>query len=318
VKVFVTGGSGFVGQALVRALVARGEQVVAMSRSERSDAVLQGLGAQPVRADLDTVDAAALRSCDAVIHAGAHVEDWGPWETFERINVRGTERLLAAAREAGCRRFVHVGTEAALFDGGPLVQLDETAPLALGSPFPYSRSKALAEAAVIAADAPGFATIVIRPRLVWGPGDSTVLPVILEAARKGQFAWPDGGTQLTSTTHLHNLVHALLLALEQGRGGQAYFVLDGPPVPLRVFLSRYAATAGAELGERSVPGWLLRAAAAVTEALFGLAGKKPPLTRFAASMISREVTLKDDKARSELGYAPVVSLDQGLAQLASA
>jgi nucleoside-diphosphate-sugar epimerase len=317
VKVFVTGGSGFVGQALVRALVARGEQVVAMSRSERSDKVLHELGAQPVRADLDTVRPQDLQGCDAVIHAGAHVEEWGPWETFERINVRGTERLLGAARQAHVRRFVHVGTEAALFDGRPLVQLDETAPLAVRSPFPYSRSKALAEAAVIAADAPGFATIVIRPRLVWGPGDSTVLPVIVEAARRGQFAWPDGGRQLTSTTHLHNLVHALMLALTQGRGGQAYFVLDGPPVPLRTFLSRYAATVGAELGDRSVPGWLLRGLAAVTEPFFSLVGRKPPLTRFTAAMTSREVTLKDDKARAELGYAPVVTLEQGLAALAS-
>jgi nucleoside-diphosphate-sugar epimerase len=315
VKVFVTGGSGFVGQALVRALVARGEQVVAMSRSERSDGVLRGLGAEPVRGDLDSVSSEALQGCEAVIHAGAHVEEWGPWEVFERINVRGTERLLLAARQAGVRRFVHVGTEAALFDGRALVQLDETAPLAVHSPFPYSRSKALAEAAVLAANAPGFSTIVIRPRLVWGPGDSTVLPVLVEAARQGRFAWPDGGQQLTSTTHLHNLVHALQLALRQGRGGQAYFVLDGPPVPMRSFLSRYAATTGADLGERSVPGWLLRGVAALTEPVFSLVGRKPPLTRFTAAMTSREVTLKDDKARKELGYTPVITMDQGLEAL---
>jgi hypothetical protein len=317
VVVFVTGGSGFVGQALVRALAARGDTVRALSRGEKSDQALRAAGAVPVRGDLESVEESALAGAEVVVHAAAHVAQAGRWEDYARVTVRGTERLLHAASAAGVRRFVHVGTEAALFDGRDLVDVDESAPLALSSPFFYARSKALAERAVREANRPGFATVVIRPRLVWGRGDTSVLPALAAAARAGSFAWSDGGRHLTSTTHLDNLVHALLLATERGRGGEAYFVVDGPPRPLRDFLGRYARAQGVELGDRSLPGWLVRALASVIEPLSLAMGREPPLSRFAAAMTSRRVTVDDRKAREELGYREVITVDEGLERLAA-
>lgn len=164
-NIFVTGASGFVGGAFVKAAVAR-HAVTAMSRSEKSDAEIAALGAAVVRCSLDDVTADAMRGADAVVHCAAYVEDWGPWRDYWRYNVDATKRMLRAARGAGVKRFVHIGTEAALFYGQDMRDVDESYPLALHSPFPYSRTKAYAEQAVRAASDPqhGFETIVVRPR----------------------------------------------------------------------------------------------------------------------------------------------------------
>lgn len=313
--VFVTGGSGFVGRAVVGALVARGDRVLALSRSPASDSVLEALGAKPVRGDLGTVGIDHLRGAEVVVHAAAHTEDWGPWSLFEEVTVRGTQRVVAAARQAGVARVVHVGTEAALFDGRPLVRVDESAPLAVKSPFPYARSKALAERAALEASGQGFDVVSIRPRFVWGEGDTTLLPALAAMGREGRFRWIDGGRALTSSTHIDNLVHALLLATERGRGGEAYFVLDDGEVPFRPFVTRYVATSGVDLGDAEIPGWVARGAAAALSPLFGWFGRRPPVTPFAAAMASVEVTLVDAKARRELGYAPRIGRDEALARL---
>lgn len=318
-KIFLTGGSGFVGGAVARAFAPR-HSIAALSRSEKSDAALTAFGAVPVRGDLETIGASMLAGCEAVIHAAAFVEEWGPLATYESVNVQGTERLLKAARDAGVRRFVHVGTEAALFDGQHMRDIDETYPLAPASPFPYSATKARAEAAVRSASDPsnGFETIVIRPRLVWGEGDATILPVVRKMAESGKFAWIDGGRALTSSTHIDNLVAALELALTRGKSGEAYFVVDGAPVAFRDFLKSYLRSAGVELGEKSLPGWLVRLIANAAEPVFRLANADapPPVTRFAAYMMSRDCTINDAKARADLGYRPVISVADGLARLA--
>lgn len=317
---FVTGASGFVGNAFVRASTGR-HTLKAMSRSAASDAAIRAAGAEPVRCSLDDVTADLLRGCEAVVHCAAHVEDWGPWRDYWRYNVDATRRMLAAAKDAGVKRFVHIGTEAALLHGQALRNVDETYPLALHSPYPYSRTKAYAEKAVREANDPGrgFETIVIRPRFVWGPGDRTILPAIRAMAERGAFAWVGGGRHRTSTTYIGNLAYAIELALIKGRGGEAYFVLDGQPVIFREFLTRLAKAAGITLPDREVPAWLVRAMAYASEKawrVLPLPGR-PPITRFAASIMSRDCMLIDAKARQEMGYAPPFTMEAGLAAVAA-
>ncbi len=207
-RIFVTGASGFVGGHVARTLAVRHE-VLAMARSDEGQAQVRALGATPVRCALGEVRPEHLAGVEVVVHCAARAEDWGTRAQFWEANVEGTRQLLEVARRAGVGRFVHIGTEAALFDGHALEAIDEDHPYPVRQRFFYSESKAEAERLVLAADAPGFTTLSIRPRLVWGPGDRSVLPTLLDTAARGAFAWIDGGRARTSTTHVDNLVHAV-------------------------------------------------------------------------------------------------------------
>jgi nucleoside-diphosphate-sugar epimerase len=320
---FVTGGSGFIGGRLITRLRGEGWDVRALARSEGSAEAVRALGAEPVRGDI--AHAGAIREGAAgathAFHAAAHVGDWGPRPDFVRGNVIGTQNALSACAAAGVERFVHVGTEAALLAGQPLVNADESLPLRPDSPSLYPSTKAMAEQAVRQANRPGsFETVVVRPRFVWGPGDATVLPSIAAAVRSGQFRWIGGGRHRTSTTHVDNAVEGLWLAATRGVAGAAYFVTDGEPVVFRDFVTRLLATQGLDPGDGELPLALARAVAAGGEAawrMLPLPGS-PPLTRMALWVSSLECTIDISRARAELGYAPVVSIDDGLAALSAA
>jgi nucleoside-diphosphate-sugar epimerase len=317
--VFVTGGSGFIGGRLVRRLVAEGRRVRALARSDAAAEKLVGAGAEPVRGDLS--DPAALRAgaegCDLAFHAAAAVLEWGPREEFVRANVDGTGHVLDACRQAGVRRFVHVGTEAATMAGQPLVGIDETAPLRPDSKADYCATKAMAEQAVRAANGDGLETVVVRPRLVWGIGDTTILPGLVEAVRAGRFRWIAGGRHATSTTHVDNVVEGLVLGGQRGRPGEAYFVTDGDPVVFRDFITELVGTQGVEIPDRALPKGLASAAAVASEGVFRALRLKgtPPLTRTAFWLSALECTIDISKAREQLGYAPVRAIEDGMAEL---
>jgi nucleoside-diphosphate-sugar epimerase len=317
---FVTGGSGFVGGELIRRLTAGGYEVRALARSEASAAKVAELGADPVRGDLGDRDQirSGAEGCEFAFHAAAKVDDWGPIEDFERVNVEGTRSTLEGCRAAGVRRFVHVGTEAAILAGQPVVGGDETLPLRPDSPAPYSATKAMAEQVVRDASGEGFDAVVVRPRFVWGRGDTTLLPQLCSAAESGKLAWIGGGRHKTSTTHVENTVAGLIAGAENGAPGEAYFVTDGPDSEFRGFVTRLIETQGVEVPQRNVPRFLARALMGGGEAASRLTRKPPPLTRFAFWVASEECTLDDSKARRDLGYEPVKSIDDGMAELRTA
>jgi nucleoside-diphosphate-sugar epimerase len=318
--VFVSGGSGFLGGRLIERLIARGDRVRALARSDAAAEAVRRLGAEPVRGDLDQPSALteAMRGTELVFHAAAATQEWAPLEHFRRINVEGTRNVLSAARAAKVRRLVHVSTESVLLDGKPLVDVDESRPIPSRVIGRYPRTKAEAEGLVRAANGDGLETIVVRPRLVWGKGDTTVLPKLVEAVSAGRFAWIDQGRALTSTCHVRNACEGLVRAAERGRPGEVYFVTDGEPVEVRGFLTAMLATQGVDPGARSVPRGVAYAAATLAEGLWTLVGRAspPPAQRTAILLIGQQVTVRDDKARRELGYSPVITREAGLQELA--
>lgn len=315
-KVFVTGGSGFVGGHVIERLAPE-HSVLAMARSDRSAEKVKALGADPVRCDLESVGAEHLSGVDAVIHAAAFVEEWGSRDDFYSANVEGTTRLLDAAKAAKVGRFIHVGTEAVCFDGHDLVGIDETHPYPPQQRFLYSETKAEAERRVLGANSSALTTLSIRPRLVWGPRDQSVLPAVLRMIEEGSFVWLDGGRALTSSCHVANLTEALTLALSEGQGGEAYFVADDGERSVREFLTALVDTRGVGIPDKSVPGWLVRPLAQGLEVAWRALRRRgtPPLTHFAVAMMSRTVTVRDDKARTQLGYRPRLSFEEGLQTL---
>jgi nucleoside-diphosphate-sugar epimerase len=293
--------------------------VRALARSERAAASVRELGAEPVRGDLDDRDAlrAGAEGCEVAFHAAAKVEDWGDPADFERLNVRGTQNVIDACREAGVRRLVHVGTEAALMAGQPLIDVDEDAPLRPDSAALYPSSKAKAEQVVRAANGDGLETVVVRPRFVWGRGDTSLLPRIIEMVRSGRFRWVGGGRQLTATTHIANTVEGLWLGATKAPPGGVYFVTDGEPVVFRDFLTSMLGTQGVTIPDKSVPPGVAKVAAASAERIWRLLKRpgSPPLTRFAVWVSSQQCTIDISRAERELGYRPVISREEGLAEL---
>lgn len=316
---FVTGGSGFLGRHLLARLVADGHRVLALARSDAAAASVATLGAEPRRGDLGTLPDLVddVRGTDVVVHAAAATEQWARRGQLHDANVEGTRAVVELARAAGVPRLVHVSSEAVLADGNPLRYVDEDAPYPLRHAGEYPRTKALAEQIVLAADSHALSTIAVRPRLIWGPEDNTVMPAVLDAVRDGRWAWVDGGDYLTSTCHVSNACEAIVRAAECAHSGQAYFVTDGPPVQFREFITDLAAAYGVEMPARSVPRAVARTAARVSD------GSRRVLQRTSETTVSRtavalgghEMTVNDERARRDLGYRPVVSLAEGLEHL---
>jgi nucleoside-diphosphate-sugar epimerase len=312
-RAFVTGGSGFVGKELVAALVARGVEVRALARSEKAAIAVRGVGAEPVRGDLADQAAMAegMSECDVVFHAAANVNEHGKLADHIRDTVDGTKNTLSAALSAGVKKFVHVGTEAVLADGKPIVRADETVPYPAKPSGPYPIAKGLAERAVIGANTPAFETVSIRPRFIWGRGDTSLLPKLTQAVKKGRFGWIGGGHYLTSTCHIANVIEGALLAADKGKGGEIYFLTDGEPVDFREFLTKYLATQGVDASKsRNVPRWLASMTAALTSWM-----KEPPVSKTAIALVGGEVTVVDAKAREELGYKGTMTREAGLAEM---
>jgi len=317
---FVTGGSGFIGGALIERLRGEGWEVRALSRSDAAAEKVRAHGAVPVSGDIqdEVMMRVAAGDAEVAFHAAAKVQDWGDPDEFDRLNVKGTANVIAACREAGVRRLVHVGTEAALMAGKPLVRVNEDTPLRPDSPALYSSTKAKAEQLVRAANGDGLETVVIRPRFVWGRGDTTLLPALVELVGSGRFRWVGGGRHLTATTHVDNTVEGLWLGATKAPAGSVYFVTDGDPVVFREFVSLMLETQGVEPPTGSVPAAVAGVAARVTERLWRLLRRSgpPPLTRFGVWVSSQECTIDIGRAERELSYRPVKSRDEGLAELA--
>lgn len=320
-RLFITGGSGYVGRNLIRHFSALGVEVVALARSAQACNAVQAAGARAVEGDLFSPDLAArMAGCAALVHAAADTDHGLPSAAQHRTNVDGTRQVLAAARAAGITRAVHLSTESVVLDGAALVQATESRPYPRRPAGGYSASKAQAEQIALAMSGGGFEVVAVRPRFVWGRDDSTALPQLLAPVDSGQFAWIDGGRYRTSTTHIANLVHGIERALCAGQPGEAYFIADADDVEFRSFISALLLTQGRRVPDKQVPRWLVRGIATAGEWVGRLARGcwQPPVTRQALATSAVEVTLDTGKARRDLGYVPALSREQGLAELQAA
>lgn len=319
-KAFVTGGTGFLGSRLITMLVEARWQVRALHRAPADAAELTALGAEPVQGTLDDPSALARAIGDAetVFHAAALFKMWAPASDFERVNVDGSRNILAAAKAQSVKRFIQIGAGATVMgDGKPMLDVTEEAPRAFPKWAPYISSKARAEELVLAAQDPvGMRTMVILPPMIWGRG-MPMLEETIANVKAGRFAWPGGGRSRMSTANVLNVCHAAILAAEHSPGGRAYFVTDGEHRTLREVMGTLLDTRGVDPGNRSAPlgfAWFL---ASVMEAVWGTFGLKgePPLTRQMLRLIGWDFTMSDRRAREELGYAPVISWEEGIGQM---
>ncbi len=328
-KVLVTGGGGFLGLALCRQLRERGITVRSLSRGRYP--ALDLLGVEQRQGDLAAFDAvdAACDGIDAVFHVAALAGAWGEFRDYFDANVRGTRHLLAACRLNGVRTFVHTSTPSVAHRGRVPVEGGDadSAPVARRFKAAYPATKAVAEAAVLAANDAELATVALRPRLIWGPGDNHLLPRLVERARAGRLRLIGDGRQKIDTTYIDNAVAAHLDAFDALHAqpgarcaGRAYFISNGEPRAIADIINGLLAAAGAPPVERRLSFRSAYAIGAVAERLWRwlpLPGE-PPLTRFVAEQLATPHWYDMAPAERDFGYRPSVTIDDGLARLAAA
>lgn len=321
-KALVTGGAGFLGGAIVKQLLARGNSVRSVSRGAHPE--IEALGAQTVRADVADADAIrrAAERCDVVFHLAARVGGWGPRAEYQRINVEGTANVIEACRSEGVTKLVYTSTPSVVHTGADIEGGDESLPYASHFDTPYPETKAEAERLVLAANDATLSTVALRPHLIWGPGDNQLIPRMLERARAGRLRLIGSGRKRVDATYIDNAAAAHLLAADRlGPGaacaGRAYFIAQDEPAPAEELINGVLAAAGLPPERRHVPAGLAWWAGAAAEALFWLLGREdePPLTRFAASQLATAHWYDLTAARRDLGYKPQVSTLEGLERL---
>lgn len=313
-RVLVTGASGLLGRGIAQALIDRGDQVSVLQRRPSGLACPEVLG--------DVADPAAVREAaagqDAVVHGAAKVDVVGPWAEYERANVAGTHQVVAACRDLGVPRLVHVSTPAVAHAGHALVGVGAQPADPIAAQGFYARSKAMAELAALAADGPGLAVLAIRPHLVWGPGDTQLIERIVARGRAGRLPLVGTGGALIDTTYVDNAVEAIVAALDADAHGEALVVSNGEPRTVAEVLARLCLAAGVSGPRGHLPLPVASAGGGLVEQVWARLGRRdtPPLTRFLAEQLGTAHWFDQRRTRQLLGWTPRVSLDDGFAALA--
>lgn len=315
--IFITGAAGYVGRNLLRHHIAQGHRVTGLVRSAEAADRVRSWGGEPVLGDMLSADLVPLMAgADTLIHAAASV-DHGPGSPAVSVNPEGTRRVLEAARRAQVLKAVHISTDSVLQDGRPLCNVDETTPYPSRPAGPYSAGKAEAEKVARCAAASGQHVVILRPRMIWGRDDTTALPLLVKAVKSRKFAWISGGGYRSSTLHIANLCHVVGLALDRGRSGEIYHVSDGPARSFRETVTGLLASQGLDAPTKVVPRGLVRTVAQIGDGLHHLSGGRfrGPVSYQDYATSALEITLDIRKAERELAYEPVMSWEDGLAEL---
>lgn len=323
-KILVTGGAGFLGLALCRALQAQGYTVRSMQR--RDSAELRSLGVEQVLGDLANADSvrAAVSGVDAIVHNAAMAGAWGPYEDYYRANVIGTRNVLQEARAAGIRKVVYTSTPSVTHRAThPVAGLSAAqVPYGEGLRAPYAATKKLAEIEALAANDDAMAVTALRPRLIWGAGDNHLLPRLVERSRAGKLRMIGSGDNLIDSTYVTNAADAHVLALQalepgSRNAGKAYFISNGEPRSMKDTVNALLDAAGEPPVSRHIPAGVAMAAAQVLQAAYRVLPLRgePVLTPFVVEQMLTTHWYDMTPAREDFGYVPALSFDQGIEHL---
>ena len=321
-KIVVTGGGGFVGQAIVRMALIRGLDCTVIGRNHYP--AIEALGARCLVGDIRDAKfvAEGVRGADTVFHVAALAGIWGPWASYQTINVFGTENVIGACRASGVAHLVYTSTPSVVFDRDHITGGDESLPYPRQFLCNYAKSKVIAEKMVLSANSESLATCAIRPHLVWGPEDPHLVPRLLMKGKKRELKRVGNGDNLVDISYVDNVAHAHLLAADNLAGsrsaaGKAYFVSQCQPVNLWDWINELFERVGIEPVTAAVPFPVAYAAGAALELLhtFFRNENEPRMTRFLSEQLAKSHYFSCGAIERDLGYSPIVSTDSGMEKL---
>ena len=320
-RALVTGGGGFLGQAIIRELVKKDIAVTSLARRFYPD--LAALDVRQIQGDIQDPDvvATACKGMDVVFHNAAKAGVWGPFDEYFQTNVKGTENIISACRTHGVSRLVYTSSASVIYDGTDMEGVDETFPYPDRYFTHYPKTKAIAEQMVVKAGKSDLSTIVLRPHLIWGPGDNHLVPRIIERAARLRIV--GSGNNIADTIYIDNAAAAHILADKKlaqnpALSGRIYFISQGDNVPVWEMINKILAAAGKPPIQRKIPAAAAYTAGMVLEGIYRLFGitSEPMMTRFVARELSTSHWYDISAARKDLGFEPSVSTDEGLKHLA--
>ena len=320
IKTLVTGGGGFLGGAIARKLLERGNTVRSFSRGKYPD--LEKRGVEQIQGDLSDPDAVA-KACtdiDVVFHVAAKAGVWGDYEQYYNINFIGTQNVIKACFSQGVSTLIYTSSPSVIFDGTDMEGVDETTPYPEHYHAFYPETKAMAEKSVVKAAKKGLKTVSLRPHLIWGPGDTNFAPRILARAKKLRIV--GDGRNRVDTIYIDNAADAHLLAADRLRdsdeiSGRVYFISQDDPMNLWEMINAILNAGGLPPVTRSISQNAARRIGTLLEFIyrtFRLPGE-PKMTRFLAAELGTSHWFNISAAKTDLGYTPQVSTKEGLKRL---
>ena len=322
-KIFVTGGGGFLGFAIVKQLRANEHEVVSFSRNAHP--ALNQFGVTHLQGDISEykVLKESMTGCEAVFHVAAKTGIWGKYEEYYRVNVKGTENILLACRELNIRNLVFTSSPSVVFDGKNSEGQNESLPYAKKYNAWYPQTKAIAEKLVMNANYDTLKTVSLRPHLIWGPGDTHYIPKLFKKAKAGKLRILGNSANLVDCTYIDNAAKAHLKVFDQllidptPVEGKTYFISQGTPIPITELINKLLAIgAYPPVAKRLSPG-IARIAGRLLEITYRLFGisSEPPITFFLANQLSTSHWYDISAAKKDFGYEVEISFEEGMERL---
>lgn len=316
-NVLVTGATGFLGKAACRRLMKMGYTVTGLGRNRMIGMELEREGIRFFQADLED-RGRIMEACSGqqlIVHCGALSSPWGPYDSFYRTNVLGTEHMIEGALRANVERFVHISTPSLYFHDEDRVNVREDQALPQKFMNHYTETKFIAEQRIDDAFARGLPVITLRPRALFGPEDNAIIPRLIEVNRRKFIPFMNPEVQI-DLTYVENVVDAICLSLtsEQRTLGQKYNITNGEPISLVKVLQLLFERIGEPLRLKKMNEKLLFRVAHFLEwySRTFQQGQEPTLTRYTVTVLAKTQTLNIEKARQELGYEPKISIEEGI------
>lgn len=317
-KVAVTGAGGFLGRALVARLLETDHEATAIVKSRKDADVYEKGKVRVVVRDLSQDEAynGLLNGCQALVHCAALRRHYGRWEEFRKTNIEITRRLMECALENNLGRIVHVSTASVYGNDKSHYGTNEEADYGRRIVDSYTRSKIEADKIVTGlVKEKNLPAVILRPGYIWGSGDRTIIPFIVERLRYGNLFLVDGGDNLLSLTFIDNVVEAIILALESETArGRAFNITDGSRITSRKFIDDIMSILGLGRQLKNVPYPLIYSASYLIEHYYRIMHKSPspPFSRFLARFLKYSAFFDISRAIYDLNYKPKISYKSGM------